>query len=128
MRSGSIETASWRRVLAATGAMAVAGIALVACGSDAGDALDTLPPIRTTTTIATTTTTPYSGRIFYVVKRGDNLSDIARAYKVTSQSIIDLNSLTSTVLQIGQELEIPNDVRLDDTLPPNESSSTTSEP
>jgi LysM repeat protein len=91
--------------------------ALAGCGSASGSALDTLPPIKTTTSTTTTTTTPYTGRIFYVVKRGDNLSEIAKAYKVTSNSIMELNGLTSDVLQVGQELEIPNDVRLDAELP-----------
>jgi LysM repeat protein len=87
------------------------------CGSASGSALDTLPPIRTTTSTTTTTTTPYTGRIFYLVKRGDNLSEIAKAYKVTSSSIMELNGLTTDVLQVGQELEIPNNVRVDADLP-----------
>ncbi len=103
--------------------------ALVAgCGQEPGSATETLPPIKTTTSTTTTTTTPYSGRIFYEVKPGDNLSDIARAYKVPRQAIYDLNRLTTEVLQIDQVLEIPNDVRLDATLPVGSTTSSTSEP
>lgn len=95
------------------------------CGGPSGDALDTLPPISTTSTTTTTTTTPDMRRIFYVVKSGDFLSDIARRYQVTVASIIELNGLTTDVLQVGQELEIPNDLRVDETLPPLPSSSST---
>jgi len=108
-----------RLTLLATAAGFLALVA-VGCGSSDGGAFDTLPPIRTTTSTTTTTTLVDSRRIFYVVKRGDNLSDIAKRYQVTRQSIVDLNRLPDNgeVIQIGQELEIPNDVRLDDTLPP----------
>jgi LysM repeat protein len=107
--------------------LAVFGLsaAVTACGSGGGDPLDTLPPIKTTSTTTTTTTTPDSRRIFYEVKSGDYLSDIARRYEVTVDSIMELNALTTDTLQVGQLLEIPNDVRLDETLPPLPSSSTT---
>jgi LysM repeat protein len=94
----------------------------IGCGDAAEDALATLPPIKTTTTTTTTTTTPDSRRIFYEVKSGDFLSDIARRYEVTVDSIMELNGLTSDVLQVGQMLEIPNDIRVDATLPPLPSS------
>jgi len=106
-------------------------IAAPACGADSGAGAGTLPPIRTTTTTSTTTTTPDSRRIFYEVKSGDNLSDIARSYQVPPQQIVVLNGLTDggQTLQVGQVLEIPNDVRLDLTLPPDpNASSSTSEP
>ncbi len=111
----------------------VAGLlAVVAagCGPADGDAFDTLPPIRTTTSTTTTTTLADSRRIFYVVKQGDNLSDIAKRYQVTRQSIVDLNRLPNNgeVIQIDQELEIPNDIRIDDTLPPLPDSSSTAPP
>jgi LysM repeat protein len=103
--------------------LASGGLA-TACGEPDGDALATLPPIKTTTTTTTTTTTPDMRRIFYEVKPGDFLGDIALRYEVTVDSIMELNGLTTDVLQVGQMLEIPNDVRLDLTLPPLPSSST----
>jgi LysM repeat protein len=113
-----------RRIWILVGSVTVMG-AVASCAGPSGDALDTLPPILTTSTTTTTTTTLDMRRIFYVVKSGDFLSDIASRYQVTVASIIELNGLTSDVLQVGQELEIPNDLRLDDTLPPLPSSSST---
>ncbi len=43
----------------------------------------------------------------YVVKKGDNLYDIAKRYGTSVSAIISLNNLTSTNLSIGQELKIP---------------------
>lgn len=105
-------------------------LVVASCGDEGGSALDTLPPIRTTTTEPPTTTLPPDlRRIFYVVKAGDTLNDIATAYQVTVKSIVDLNQLPEGggTLQIGQELEIPNDLRIDANLPPlpGETSSTT---
>ncbi|HSJ90428.1 MAG TPA: LysM domain-containing protein [Ilumatobacter sp.] len=96
-------------------------VVVASCGDEGGAALDTLPPIRTTTTEAPTTTIPPDlRRIFYVVQAGDNLNDIATRYQVTVKSIVDLNNLPEGggMLQIGQEIEIPNDLRIDATLPP----------
>lgn len=44
--------------------------------------------------------------VTYVVKRGDNLYDIARKYNVSIDSIIKLNDLSSNNLSIGQVLKI----------------------
>lgn len=42
-----------------------------------------------------------------VVKNGDVLSKIAKAYKVRVQDIMRANNLTTTALKIGQVLKIP---------------------
>lgn len=44
--------------------------------------------------------------VTYVVKRGDNLYDIARKYNVSIDSIVKLNNLSSNNLSIGQVLKI----------------------
>ncbi len=112
------------RVLLAAGSSG----AFAACGAGGGDALDTLPPMKTTSTTSTTTTTVDSRRIFYEVQSGDNLSDIASSYGVPVQSIRELNALTTDTLQVGQVLEIPNDVRLDTELPTTSSASSSTAP
>ena len=43
----------------------------------------------------------------YIVKKGDSLYKIAQNYDTTVSEIMQLNSLTSTSLSIGQILEIP---------------------
>ncbi len=92
-------------------------VAVVGCGAENGGAAETLPPILTTTTDAVTTTTLDPRDRRYIVQAGDNLSEIARRYQVTVASIVDLNRLSSEVIQPGQELKIPN-IRIDLTLPP----------
>ena len=42
----------------------------------------------------------------YTVKKGDNLYDIARRYNTSVITLMDLNNLTSTSLQIGQVLKV----------------------
>lgn len=44
----------------------------------------------------------------YTVKRGDSLWDIANQYNVSVNDIVDYNNLGTTLLQIGQQLLIPN--------------------
>ena len=46
----------------------------------------------------------------YVVKSGDSLYKIAQNYDTTVSEIMQLNNLTSTVLSIGQILEIPKSI------------------
>ncbi len=43
----------------------------------------------------------------YIVKRGDSLYSVANLYNTTIEELIKLNNLTSNVLQIGQELIVP---------------------
>ena len=47
-----------------------------------------------------------SNKIVYKVKSGDNLSKIAEKYKTTVNNIMEWNNLSSTLLQINQELII----------------------
>jgi LysM repeat protein len=110
-------------ILAITGLAA----AVTACGSGGGDALDTLPPIKTTSTTTTTTTTPDSRRRFYEVKSGDNIAEIARSFGVPASEIVKLNNLADNgqIIQVGQILEIPTDVVLIEELPTLPASSST---
>lgn len=48
------------------------------------------------------------GGQYYTVQSGDSLYKIANQYGVTVDEIINLNGLTSTLLNIGQQLLIPN--------------------
>jgi len=89
-------------------------VAAAACGSEPGDAADTLPQIATTSTTSTTTTVPDDRRKFYEVESGDRLADIADRYCVTPQQIADMNGLEDegNYLEVGQILELPIDVVL----------------
>ncbi|MDH4207424.1 MAG: endo-1,3-alpha-glucanase family glycosylhydrolase, partial [Anaerolineae bacterium] len=51
--------------------------------------------------------TPTPAFLIYTVRQGDTLSEIARRYNTTVSAIMDLNSLRSDMLSIGQELLIP---------------------
>ncbi|MGA1053452.1 MAG: LysM peptidoglycan-binding domain-containing protein [Ilumatobacteraceae bacterium] len=97
----------------------LASTSIVACATEEGNALDTLPPIRTTTTSSTTTTSVDDRRRFYEVKSGDNLALIAASFGVPASEIVKLNDLPGggQLLQIGQMLEIPQDVVLVEELP-----------
>ena len=46
--------------------------------------------------------------ITYIVKKGDNLYNIAKKYNTSVTSIQKLNNLSNTNLSIGQELKIPS--------------------
>ena len=118
-----------RAVSVSVAFVALLMLVVPACGPSASGAAETLPPIRTTTSTTTTTTTPDSRRKFYEVKPGDNLAVIARSFDVPATEIVKLNQLLDggETLQIGQILEIPQDVVMVETLP-TEPSSSTSEP
>ena len=92
-------------------------IAAGSCGSD-GAASETLPPIvtvSTTTTIFITTTTVQK---FYIVKRGDTLGKIAKAFQVRLAYLQALNGITNADdIQAGQELKIPTGAVVYNTLP-----------
>jgi LysM repeat protein len=51
--------------------------------------------------------TPTPAFLVYTVQRGDTLSEIARRYNTTTSAIMELNSLRSDLLSVGQELLIP---------------------
>jgi len=59
---------------------------------------------------------PLAGSDYYVVKKGDTLWSIARAYGLTVEKLKSLNNLTSNILSIGQKLiissgsNVPNNV------------------
>jgi nucleoid-associated protein YgaU len=81
--------------------VAVGLVALVACGADDQQAIETLPPIRTTTTSSTTTSIVDERIRLYTVKKGENLSLIARSFGVPLQFLIDAN---------GDQISDPNNV------------------
>lgn len=47
----------------------------------------------------------------YIVKSGDTLYSIAKAYGITQQELMDYNNLTSNLLSIGQRLRIPGEIK-----------------
>jgi LysM repeat protein len=92
-------------------------VAAAACGED-GAAEGTLPPIvtvSTTTTLYITTTTV---KEYYIVKKGDTLGKIAKAFQVRLADIMAINGITNADdIQAGQELQIPTGAVVYDTLP-----------
>jgi LysM repeat protein len=108
------------------GVATILSIAAASCGDDSQSAA-TLPPIvtiSTTTTLFVTTTTV---REFYIVKRGDTLGNIAKAFQVRLADIMAINGITNADdIQAGQELQIPTGAVVYNTLPtPDTSPSTT---
>ena len=53
---------------------------------------------------------PIAGSGYYVVKKGDSLWSIAKAYDTTVKELQTLNNLSSTSLSIGQTLKVPETV------------------
>ena len=49
--------------------------------------------------------------VYYTVKKGDSLAQIAKNYGTTVQTIKDLNKLTSNTIYVGQRLTLPNAAR-----------------
>lgn len=107
------------------GVAAMLPITAGACGGD-GTSAGTLPPIvtvSTTTTIYITTTTV---REFYIVKRGDTLGKIAKAFQVRLADIMAINGITNADdIQAGQELQIPTGAVVYNTLPTPDTTPTT---
>lgn len=65
----------------------------------------TLPPTETFTPTASATPTPT--QVLYTVRTGDTLSGIALRFGVTVEAIQSLNNLDSTLIYVGQVLQIP---------------------
>jgi LysM repeat protein len=97
-----------------------------ACGDDASSK-ETLPPIATTTTTTSLNITTTTVRRFYVVQSGDDLNKIANRFNVSLADLEALNGITDpNHIEVGQELEIPPEKVVVDTLPaPTTSSSST---
>ncbi|MEP7111696.1 MAG: LysM domain-containing protein [Ilumatobacteraceae bacterium] len=104
---------------------AILPIAAASCGDD-GASSATLPPIvtvSTTTTIFVTTTTVQT---YYVVKRGDTLFQIAKAFQVRLADLQAVNGITNPDdIQAGQELQIPTGAVVFNTLPTPETTPAT---
>jgi LysM repeat protein len=98
-------------------AAALLPIASSGCGTDA-KAEGSLPPIvtvSTTTTIFITTTTVQK---YYVVKKGDTLGKIAKAFQVRVADLMALNGIANQDhIEAGQELKIPTGAVVYNTLP-----------
>ena len=71
--------------------------------------------VSTTTTIFITTTTVQK---FYIVKRGDTLGKIAKAFQVRLADLQAINGIANAdAIQAGQELKIPTGAVVYNTLP-----------
>jgi LysM repeat protein len=107
--SARISTWSGRRPALLRGLAAGGVIVLAACGAAPGEtqkATRSRTPATTTTAAPATTTT--SPAITYQVKRGDNLTAIARFFGVSSAAIAAANQLGGVDrLTEGQVLQIP---------------------
>jgi LysM repeat protein len=97
--------------------------ALVACGDDppAGGAAGgpTLPPIVTTVVVVVTQAPVTTQPTYYEVQRGDTLTEIAVAFGLPVQAIMDTNGMTDpNSLQAGQILTLPSRDIVATALPP----------
>ena len=71
--------------------------------------------VSTTTTILITTTTVQK---YYIVKRGDTLGKIAKAFQVRLADLQAINGIPNPDdIQAGQELQIPTGAVVYNTLP-----------
>jgi LysM repeat protein len=81
-------------------------------------AVSTLPPIATTTTTTTIYITTTTVKEYYVVKKGDTLGKIAKAFQVRLADLMALNGITNADhIELGQELQIPTGAVVYDSLP-----------
>jgi LysM repeat protein len=64
-------------------------------------------PTPTETLIPTASFTPTPTQTIYTVQNGDTLGGIALRFGVTVEAIQTLNDLDSTLIYVGQVLQIP---------------------
>jgi LysM repeat protein len=67
----------------------------------------TQPPKPTATLSPTSSPTPTPTQFLYIVQSNDTLGAIALRYGVTVESIQELNNLDTTMIYVGQILQIP---------------------
>ena len=87
-----------------TGTVIFVGQVLIIPSGASGAATTTTTP---STTVTATPSSAGSGSTTYVVKRGDNLSRIARSFNTTVVAIQKANSSTGVTIFVGQVLIIP---------------------
>ena len=110
------------RWLGAAAISMVVGLALAGCSGD-GDpgSAPTLPAIVTTLPPTTTIVIPTTLPQFYQVQRGDTLTEIAAAYAIPVQALLNANPDLDSPddIQAGQFLVIPpREGLVADQLPP----------
>ncbi len=98
------------RWLGAAAVSAVVGLALTGCSGDDDPATSpTLPAIVTTTPATTAVIVATTLPQFYQVQRGDTLTEIAAAYSIPVQALLNANPEVSSPddIRAGQFLVIP---------------------
>ncbi len=82
---------------------------------------------KSKTTTSRGSSSSQNGNVIHIVKQGDSVWSIAKAYGVTTDSILKENNLTeSSVLQIGDKLMVPNAKKTDSTSDSNNTSNAAS--
>jgi LysM repeat protein len=87
-----------------SGTLIFPGQVLIIPSAASGTAATTSTP---STTVTATPSPAASGSTTYIVKRGDNLSRIARSFNTTVLAIQKANKLTGVTIFVGQVLIIP---------------------
>jgi LysM repeat protein len=97
------------RVLGATVAALLTAVAFGACADmDDGAAEQTLPAIQTTTIVTTTLPPTTTQPRFYEIQSGDTLIEIAAAFGLPVQAIMEANGIAdANRILAGQILTLP---------------------